>query len=191
MRSSAARSRSTRRSPSCCRPGSPAPTRDKTPITLRHLALHSSGLPRLPPSLVAAASGSVRGLRRGAALPGPDRDRARQRAGHEDRLLELRRRPARVRARPQDRRRLRAALAGARAHAARAARDTIFGFPPGAAARAQGTNDDLEPAVPLDLGCARGRGRAGLDRARPAPADRRRARRGRRLASSRCARRCG
>lgn len=33
-------------------PGITVPTRDKTPITLRHLALHSSGLPRMPASLL-------------------------------------------------------------------------------------------------------------------------------------------
>jgi CubicO group peptidase (beta-lactamase class C family) len=33
-------------------PGVTVPTRDKTAITLKHLALHSSGLPKLPPSLV-------------------------------------------------------------------------------------------------------------------------------------------
>ena len=32
-------------------PGITVPTKDKTPITLKHLMLHSSGLPRLPPSL--------------------------------------------------------------------------------------------------------------------------------------------
>jgi serine-type D-Ala-D-Ala carboxypeptidase/endopeptidase len=32
-------------------PGITVPTKDKTPITLKHLALHASGLPRLPPSL--------------------------------------------------------------------------------------------------------------------------------------------
>jgi len=36
-------------------PGVTAPTRDKVAITLRHLALHSSGLPRVPPSLRAAS----------------------------------------------------------------------------------------------------------------------------------------
>ena len=36
-------------------PGVPVPTRDKVAITLEHLALHTSGLPRLPPSLLAAA----------------------------------------------------------------------------------------------------------------------------------------
>ena len=34
-------------------PGVTVPVRDKVLITLRHLALHGSGLPRLPPSLVA------------------------------------------------------------------------------------------------------------------------------------------
>ncbi len=33
-------------------PGVTVPTRDKIAITLKHLALHSSGLPKLPPSLV-------------------------------------------------------------------------------------------------------------------------------------------
>ncbi|HEU0033669.1 MAG TPA: serine hydrolase domain-containing protein [Kofleriaceae bacterium] len=33
-------------------PGVTVPTANQTPITLRHLALHSSGLPRMPPSLV-------------------------------------------------------------------------------------------------------------------------------------------
>ncbi len=33
-------------------PGITVPTKDKVAITLKHLALHSSGLPRLPPSLV-------------------------------------------------------------------------------------------------------------------------------------------
>ncbi|MDX2091797.1 MAG: serine hydrolase domain-containing protein [Kofleriaceae bacterium] len=37
-------------------PGVPVPTRDKTAITLEHLAVHASGLPRLPPSLLAAAN---------------------------------------------------------------------------------------------------------------------------------------
>jgi D-alanyl-D-alanine-carboxypeptidase/D-alanyl-D-alanine-endopeptidase len=37
-------------------PGVTMPTRDKAQITLRHLAVHASGLPRLPPSLVAHAS---------------------------------------------------------------------------------------------------------------------------------------
>lgn len=32
--------------------GVTVPTADRTPITLKHLALHSSGLPRLPPSIV-------------------------------------------------------------------------------------------------------------------------------------------
>jgi D-alanyl-D-alanine-carboxypeptidase/D-alanyl-D-alanine-endopeptidase len=36
-------------------PGVTVPIRDKVPITLRHLALHSSGLPQQPPSLVARA----------------------------------------------------------------------------------------------------------------------------------------
>ncbi len=34
-------------------PGIPVPTRDKIAITLKHLMLHSSGMPRLPPSLMA------------------------------------------------------------------------------------------------------------------------------------------
>ena len=33
-------------------PGITVPTKDKAPITLKHLMLHSSGLPRLPPSLL-------------------------------------------------------------------------------------------------------------------------------------------
>ncbi|HWO25574.1 MAG TPA: serine hydrolase [Kofleriaceae bacterium] len=37
-------------------PGVTVPTRDKVAITLRHLALHGSGLPPLPPSLAAKAS---------------------------------------------------------------------------------------------------------------------------------------
>jgi len=37
-------------------PGVTVPIRDKQAITLKHLALHSSGLPRLPPSLVSHAS---------------------------------------------------------------------------------------------------------------------------------------
>ena len=37
-------------------PGVTVPTADKKVITLKHLALHSSGLPRLPPSLANAAS---------------------------------------------------------------------------------------------------------------------------------------
>lgn len=37
-------------------PGVTVPTRDKALITLKHLATHSSGLPRLPPSLVAHAA---------------------------------------------------------------------------------------------------------------------------------------
>ena len=37
-------------------PGVTAPSRDKVAITLRHLALHSSGLPRLPPSLQGSAA---------------------------------------------------------------------------------------------------------------------------------------
>lgn len=36
-------------------PGVTVPTRDKTLITLRHLVLHSSGLPRLPPSIQVTA----------------------------------------------------------------------------------------------------------------------------------------
>jgi CubicO group peptidase (beta-lactamase class C family) len=35
-------------------PGITVPTRDKVAITLRHLMLHSSGLPRLPPSIMKA-----------------------------------------------------------------------------------------------------------------------------------------
>ena len=35
-------------------PGVSVPTRDKTAITLRHLALHGAGLPPLPPSIAAA-----------------------------------------------------------------------------------------------------------------------------------------
>lgn len=35
-------------------PGVTVPTRDKVAITIRHLALHSSGLPPLPPSIAAA-----------------------------------------------------------------------------------------------------------------------------------------
>ncbi|HEU4730949.1 MAG TPA: serine hydrolase domain-containing protein [Kofleriaceae bacterium] len=37
-------------------PGVTVPTHDKVAITLKHLALNSSGLPRIPPSLVARAS---------------------------------------------------------------------------------------------------------------------------------------
>lgn len=37
-------------------PGIPVPTKDKAAITLRHLALHASGLPRLPPSVIPRAS---------------------------------------------------------------------------------------------------------------------------------------
>ncbi len=33
-------------------PGVVVPSKDKQPITLKHLALHASGLPRLPPSLM-------------------------------------------------------------------------------------------------------------------------------------------
>src|SRR5262252_441563 len=33
-------------------PGVTAPTKDKSVITLKHLALHTSGLPRVPPTLV-------------------------------------------------------------------------------------------------------------------------------------------
>jgi CubicO group peptidase (beta-lactamase class C family) len=36
-------------------PGITVPTREQTPITLGHLAMHSSGLPRLPPAIEAAA----------------------------------------------------------------------------------------------------------------------------------------
>ncbi|MBA3541526.1 MAG: beta-lactamase family protein, partial [Deltaproteobacteria bacterium] len=37
-------------------PGVTAPTKDKVAITLRHLALHSSGLPRLPPSFTTTST---------------------------------------------------------------------------------------------------------------------------------------
>jgi len=36
-------------------PGVTVPTKDKTVITLRHLVLHSAGLPRLPPSIVSTS----------------------------------------------------------------------------------------------------------------------------------------
>jgi CubicO group peptidase (beta-lactamase class C family) len=39
-------------------PGVTVPVREKVAITLKHLALHTSGLPRLPPSLVDRAGGS-------------------------------------------------------------------------------------------------------------------------------------
>jgi CubicO group peptidase (beta-lactamase class C family) len=39
-------------------PGVTAPTRDGAVITLKHLALHSSGLPRLPPTIAARGAGA-------------------------------------------------------------------------------------------------------------------------------------
>jgi D-alanyl-D-alanine-carboxypeptidase/D-alanyl-D-alanine-endopeptidase len=41
--------------------GVTVPVAEKTPITLKHLALHSSGLPRLPPSIAANPSGDPYG----------------------------------------------------------------------------------------------------------------------------------
>jgi CubicO group peptidase (beta-lactamase class C family) len=40
-------------------PGVTVPTRDKVAITLRHLALHGSGLPSLPPSITAKAAAAA------------------------------------------------------------------------------------------------------------------------------------
>lgn len=137
-------------------PGVPAPTRDKAAITLRHLSLHSAGLPRLPPSLTA---------------PGPD-----PYAGYgEDRLYrdliatELASTPGtKIVYSNYGAGLLGFALArklgGSYASVLQervltplGLRDTYFGFPPGAP-RAQGTNDDLQPAVPWTFDALAGAG---------------------------------
>ena len=65
-------------------PGVTVPMRDKVAITLKHLALHSSGLPRDAAEHRRAGrrARSLRRLRRGRAVRRPDPDRARGRAGH-------------------------------------------------------------------------------------------------------------
>ena len=158
----------------------------------RELALHSSGLPRLPPSLARARELPIR-------TAGYDEDRlyARSRstrssiarAGHADRVLDLRRRPARVRARPQARRRLsrtrsRCASSSRSGCTTRSSRSR----PAADGAPSVGHQRRSRAGRAVDVRRARRRGRAGLDRARSARADRRRARRRGGPTAARCAR---
>ncbi|HEY0192120.1 MAG TPA: serine hydrolase domain-containing protein [Kofleriaceae bacterium] len=129
-------------------PGVTMPTRDNVAITLRHLALHASGLPRWPPSLAAKAQGPdpyggydedalFRDLIHTelAAAPGANISYSNYGAGLLGYLLGKR-----------------AGVGYARAVGDRLAKplelkDTTVGLPATAAARrASGTTDDLAPA---------------------------------------------
>ena len=130
-------------------PGVTVPTPDKHAITLGQLALHTSGLPRLPPS-IAAHAGAARSVRAATArmrsTPISFSTALDARARHAHRVLELRRRPARLRARPQARRRLRERARDARARRRSGSRHVPRRFPRSPPARrATGTNDDLAP----------------------------------------------
>lgn len=142
-------------------PGTTVPTRDKTAITLAHLALHTSGLPRMPPALVKA----------GERSPQPD-----PYAGYgADQLYQDLVRTE-LDAVPGTRivysnygagllghalgHKLGAGYAAAlrdRVLAPLGLRETYLGFPPGAA-RAEGTNEDLKPVVPWSFDALAGAG---------------------------------
>ncbi|MBA3455558.1 MAG: beta-lactamase family protein, partial [Deltaproteobacteria bacterium] len=137
-------------------PGIPLPTKDKIAITLKHLMLHSSGLPRLPPSLnqprpdpysgygeeqlykdlirteLEVAPGTkILYSNYGAGLLGFALGR-KIGGGYEKALRERVLVPLRL-------------------------EDTHLGFPPGAP-RAEGTNEDLQPMVPWTFDALAGAG---------------------------------
>lgn len=129
-------------------PGITVPIRDKVAITLRHLALHSSGLPRLPPSVQPASLDPYRGYTEDAlyrdllatsleATPGTQVSYSNWGAGLLGFALGRRIRGGY------------AAALDARVLAPLELRDTHVGIPrERAAARAPTTNVDLAPAAP-------------------------------------------
>jgi len=137
-------------------PGITVPTKDKAAITLKHLMLHSSGLPRLPPSLNA---------------PKPD-----PYAGYGEEQLYQDLLATELETPPGTKivysnygagllgfalgRKIGGGYAAAlqdRVLAPLGLRDTYLGFPPGAP-RAEGTNEDLQPMVPWTFDALAGAG---------------------------------
>ncbi len=157
------------------------PIRDKVAITLKHLAMHVSGLPAHPPSIVArgVAPDPFAGYGENELYGDLLRTELIRRAGGAAQLLTLRRRAARVRARPQGRRRLPKALE-TRVLRPLGLTDTFASVPPAlasvppalasvppalaarpaalAARRAPGTTDDLASAVPWTFDALAGAG---------------------------------
>ena len=140
-------------------PGITVPTKDKVAITLKHLALHASGLPRLPPSLV--------------QHPKPD-----PYGGYGEEQLYQDLLATELDAAPGTRIVYSNYGAGLLGHAlgkkigggyATALRerilaplgltDTFLGFPPGTLARsAEGTDEDLQPMIPWTFDALAGAG---------------------------------
>lgn len=137
-------------------PGITVPTKDKTPITLKHLMLHSSGLPRLPPSL--------------------DKPRPDPYAGYGEEQLYEDLLATELVTQPGTRivySNYGAGLLGfalgrklgggygtvlrERVLVPLGLEDTHLGFPPGAP-RAEGTNEDLQPMVPWTFDALAGAG---------------------------------
>lgn len=128
-------------------PGVTAPTFDKRPITLHHLALHTSGLPRLPPSIAAESADPYRSYdedklfadltrTRLAAPPGARLAYSNYGSGLLGHVLGKK---LGVGYRAAVQTRLLAPLE---------LRDTVFDVPPALAARrAPGASDDLKPAA--------------------------------------------
>lgn len=141
-------------------PGTTVPTKDGTSITLRHLALHSSGLPRMPPSL----------MQEGNARPSDPYGGYGEDPLYQDLVgTQLEAAPgARVSYSNYGAGLLGHALgrkAGGGYGAALRARvltplglaDTHLGFPAGAP-RAEGTNEDLQPRPPWTFDALAGAG---------------------------------
>jgi D-alanyl-D-alanine-carboxypeptidase/D-alanyl-D-alanine-endopeptidase len=137
-------------------PGITVPTGNKVAITLRHLMVHSSGLPRVPPSLTA---------------PRPD-----PYAGYGEEHLYRDLLATELESPPGTRisysnygvgllgfalgRKIGGGYAAAlqeRVLKPLGMRDTYFGFPPGAP-RAEGTDEDLQPALPWTFDALAGAG---------------------------------
>jgi CubicO group peptidase (beta-lactamase class C family) len=137
-------------------PGITVPTGNKIAISLRHLILHSSGLPRLPPSLM---------------TPKPD-----PYAGYGEEHLYRDLLATQLTSPPGTKisysnygigllgfalgRKIGGGYPAAlqeRVLTPLGLRDTYFGFPPGAP-RAEGTNEDLQPAVPWTFDALAGAG---------------------------------
>lgn len=136
--------------------GIPVPTKDKVAITLKHLMLHSSGLPRLPPSLM---------------QPKPD-----PYAGYGEEQLYQDLIKTELETPPGTRivysnygagllgfalgRKIGTGYAAAlreRVIVPLGLKDTYLGFPPGAP-RAEGTNEDLKPMLPWTFDALAGAG---------------------------------
>jgi len=137
-------------------PGITVPTKDKIAITLKHLMLHSSGLPRLPPSL-------------NAPKPDPYARYGEEQLYQDLLATELVTPPGTKIVYSNYGAGLLGFALGRKIGGGYAAalqervltplglRDTYLGFPPGAP-RAEGTNEDLQPMVPWTFDALAGAG---------------------------------